>query len=86
MKPTWDWLLTVMDATEAQLRFGASLTHTVDHGQPSGGGHSSSSSTATVGGGANSAVTASVVPLNVYGWYRSACTALLGFFFIVISL
>lgn len=22
LKPTWDWLLTVMDATEAQLRFG----------------------------------------------------------------
>ncbi|XP_025835424.1 E3 ubiquitin-protein ligase hyd-like, partial [Agrilus planipennis] len=27
LKATWDWLLTVMDATEAQLRFGASLTH-----------------------------------------------------------
>ncbi|XP_038209535.1 E3 ubiquitin-protein ligase hyd [Zerene cesonia] len=26
LKPTWDWLVTVMDATEAQLRFGASLT------------------------------------------------------------
>ncbi|KAG8228758.1 hypothetical protein J437_LFUL008199 [Ladona fulva] len=26
LKPTWDWLLTVMDSTEAQLRFGASLT------------------------------------------------------------
>lgn len=30
MKPTWDWLLTVMDATEAQLKFGASLTNTSD--------------------------------------------------------
>lgn len=28
LKATWDWLVTVMDATEAQLRFGASLTTT----------------------------------------------------------
>lgn len=35
MKPTWDWLLTVMDATEAQLRFGASLTHSVEPGHVS---------------------------------------------------
>ncbi|KAK5646050.1 hypothetical protein RI129_004514 [Pyrocoelia pectoralis] len=34
LKPTWDWLLTVMDATEAQLRFGASLTHTADPTHP----------------------------------------------------
>ncbi|VEN44475.1 unnamed protein product [Callosobruchus maculatus] len=30
LKPTWDWLLTVMDATEAQLKFGASLTNSLD--------------------------------------------------------
>lgn len=36
MKPTWDWLLTVMDATEAQLKFGASLTNSLD---PSSPGH-----------------------------------------------
>ncbi|XP_017768727.1 PREDICTED: E3 ubiquitin-protein ligase UBR5 isoform X3 [Nicrophorus vespilloides] len=30
LKQTWDWLLTVMDATEAQLRFGASLTSSTD--------------------------------------------------------
>ncbi|XP_065335384.1 E3 ubiquitin-protein ligase UBR5 isoform X2 [Cloeon dipterum] len=35
LKPTWDWLLTVMDATEAQLRFGASLTSTSDPAHPS---------------------------------------------------
>lgn len=35
LKPTWDWILTVMDATEAQLRFGASLTHTSDPSHPS---------------------------------------------------
>lgn len=34
LKPTWDWILTVMDATEAQLRFGASLTHTTDPSHP----------------------------------------------------
>lgn len=35
LKPTWDWILTVMDATEAQLRFGASLTHSSDPSHPS---------------------------------------------------
>ncbi|KAL3282723.1 hypothetical protein HHI36_005894 [Cryptolaemus montrouzieri] len=30
LKATWDWLLTVMDATEAQLKFGASLTNSLD--------------------------------------------------------
>lgn len=34
LKPTWDWILTVMDATEAQLRFGASLTHSTDPSHP----------------------------------------------------
>lgn len=34
LKPTWEWLLTVMDATEAQLRFGASLTQNADPAHP----------------------------------------------------
>lgn len=34
LKPTWDWLLTVMDATEAQLKFGASLTNSLDLSSP----------------------------------------------------
>lgn len=34
LKPTWDWILTVMDSTEAQLRFGASLTHSTDPSHP----------------------------------------------------
>lgn len=34
MKPTWDWILTVMDSTEAQLRFGASLTDSTDAAHP----------------------------------------------------
>lgn len=55
MKPTWDWLLTVMDATEAQLKFGASLTNSLDLTSPShplntgantGGGRQSQSLTA----------------------------------------
>ncbi|XP_066251195.1 E3 ubiquitin-protein ligase hyd isoform X7 [Euwallacea similis] len=32
LKSTWDWLLTVMDATEAQLKFGASLTNSLENG------------------------------------------------------
>lgn len=27
MRPTWEWLVTIMDATEGQLRFGCSLTN-----------------------------------------------------------
>ncbi|XP_076242470.1 E3 ubiquitin-protein ligase hyd isoform X1 [Calliopsis andreniformis] len=34
LKPTWEWLLTVMDATEAQLRFGVSLTRSADPTHP----------------------------------------------------
>lgn len=34
LKPTWDWILNVMDATEAQLRFGASLTNSTDSSHP----------------------------------------------------
>ena len=34
LKTTWDWILTVMDATEAQLRFGASLTDSADPAHP----------------------------------------------------
>ncbi|XP_055677423.1 E3 ubiquitin-protein ligase hyd isoform X6 [Lutzomyia longipalpis] len=34
LKSTWDWILTVMDATEAQLKFGASLTNSADPSHP----------------------------------------------------
>ncbi|KAK6633415.1 hypothetical protein RUM44_004018 [Polyplax serrata] len=34
LKPTWDWLLMVMDSTEAQLRFGAALTNSSDPNHP----------------------------------------------------
>lgn len=55
LKPTWDWVLNVMDATEAQLRFGASLTHSTDPSHPLHPLHLNSappqaSSTATLSG------------------------------------
>lgn len=31
---TWKWLIKVMDSTEAQLRFGAALTHSSDPQHP----------------------------------------------------
>lgn len=34
LKPVWQWVLSVMDATEAQLKFGASLTNTTDPSNP----------------------------------------------------
>ncbi|XP_053696945.1 E3 ubiquitin-protein ligase hyd isoform X2 [Sabethes cyaneus] len=34
LRPTWEWILTVMEATEAQLRFGASLTDSTDPTHP----------------------------------------------------
>lgn len=34
LKPTWDWLITIMDSTEAQLRFGSSLSSTSDPAIP----------------------------------------------------
>ncbi|XP_060518971.1 E3 ubiquitin-protein ligase UBR5 isoform X3 [Cylas formicarius] len=49
LKPTWDWLLTVMDATEAQLKFGASLTNSFD--LPSPAGHTMNNSGINSGGG-----------------------------------
>lgn len=39
-KPTWDWLMTVLDSTESQLRFGCSLNKRLSGGQ----GHKASSS------------------------------------------
>ncbi|XP_033727140.1 E3 ubiquitin-protein ligase UBR5-like isoform X1 [Pecten maximus] len=34
LKITWEWLVDVMDATEAQLRFGSALSHTTDPANP----------------------------------------------------
>ncbi|KAL4218424.1 E3 ubiquitin-protein ligase ubr5 [Mactra antiquata] len=35
LKPTWDWLITILDSTEAQLRFGSALSNTSDPSNPS---------------------------------------------------
>ncbi|XP_030767956.1 E3 ubiquitin-protein ligase UBR5 isoform X5 [Sitophilus oryzae] len=52
LKPTWDWLLTVMDATEAQLKFGASLTNSLDGtGGPASGAASAQHPTGSSGSG-----------------------------------
>lgn len=40
MKPTWEWLLTVLDSTEAQLKFGSTLSHVTDHSHSIGSIHS----------------------------------------------
>ena len=37
---TWDWLIDIMDSTEAQLRFGAALCHTTDPANPNHPFHS----------------------------------------------
>ncbi|XP_030371392.1 E3 ubiquitin-protein ligase hyd isoform X3 [Scaptodrosophila lebanonensis] len=34
LKPTWDWMFSVMDGTEAQLKFGAYLTNYTDPTHP----------------------------------------------------
>lgn len=57
LKPTWDWLLTVMDSTEAQLRFGAALTQSSDPTHP---GHPLHSSTA----GGSSGISSGAQPLS----------------------
>lgn len=41
LQPTWDWLITVMDSTEAQLRFGCALTSGSNPSHPSHPMHSS---------------------------------------------
>ncbi|XP_054724980.1 E3 ubiquitin-protein ligase UBR5-like isoform X2 [Uloborus diversus] len=41
LRPTWDWLITVMDSTEAQLRFGCALTSGSNPSHPSHPMHSS---------------------------------------------
>jgi hypothetical protein len=35
LKPTWDWLISVMDSTEAQLRFGSVLSSVTSPAHPS---------------------------------------------------
>ena len=44
IKPNWDWLMTVMDSTEAQLRFGSALSNSSDPSHPSHPLHANSRS------------------------------------------
>lgn len=41
LKPTWDWLITIMDSTEAQLRFGSVLSNATNPAHPSHPMHAS---------------------------------------------
>lgn len=70
LKPTWDWVLTVMDATEAQLRFGASLTRTTDPSHPL---HPLHLNTAT----SQTAPAASLSGINVLGGSSQSRTRLI---------
>ncbi|XP_022162662.1 E3 ubiquitin-protein ligase UBR5 isoform X4 [Myzus persicae] len=47
LKPTWDWLMAIMDSTEAQLRFGASLTQSSDPQHPRHPLHSTTTNNTT---------------------------------------
>lgn len=72
LKPVWQWVLSVMDATEAQLKFGASLTNSTDPSNPlhplyhgSGSAPVSSGVVSSGGGsGSSSAATAAGVPAD----------------------
>ena len=63
MRLTWDWLVTVMDATEGQLRFGCSLTSSTGGsasafaGSSAGASASSSGSAGAVGSGSSRSAT-----------------------------
>ncbi|MPC50330.1 E3 ubiquitin-protein ligase UBR5 [Portunus trituberculatus] len=46
LQPTWDWLLSLMDSTESQLRFGRELNQLIEG---SGGGSTSTSTSAPAG-------------------------------------
>ena len=34
LRPNWDWLMTIMDSTEAKLRFGSALANVSDPAHP----------------------------------------------------
>ncbi|XP_069676360.1 E3 ubiquitin-protein ligase UBR5 isoform X2 [Periplaneta americana] len=67
LKPTWDWLLTVMDSTEAQLRFGASLTHSSDPTHPGHPLHQTAGLGLGVAGGIGGLVGSAALSLSVLG-------------------
>lgn len=67
LKPTWNWILTVMDATEAQLRFGASLTNSADPAHPLHPLHSPHHQSAATGTTTTSSSSISIGVLNPDG-------------------
>lgn len=67
LKPTWDWLLTVMDSTEAQLRFGASLTHSSDPNHPGHPLHQAAGLGLGVAGGLGGLLGSAALSLSVLG-------------------
>ncbi|XP_067014137.2 E3 ubiquitin-protein ligase UBR5 isoform X4 [Anabrus simplex] len=67
LKPTWDWLLTVMDSTEAQLRFGASLTHSSDPTHPAHPLHQAAGLGLGVAGGLSGLLGSAALSLSVLG-------------------
>jgi hypothetical protein len=64
LKPTWDWLLTVMDATEAQLRFGVSLTRSADPTHPE---HPLNSAPSLSGGNFTGLLNSAALSLSLQG-------------------
>lgn len=42
--PTWNWMVSIMDSTEAQLRYGSALSSAGDPGHPSHPLHASQNS------------------------------------------
>ena len=51
LRPNWTWLMTVMDSTEAQLRFGSALSNSSDPSHPSHPLYASSRGRGSGGGG-----------------------------------
>lgn len=43
--PTWNWMVSIMDSTEAQLRYGSALASAGDPGHPNHPLHASQNST-----------------------------------------
>ena len=58
MKPNWDWLMTILDSTEAQLRFGSALSSITSDLTGGGGGVVSAHASAAAGGPSGSLVRA----------------------------
>ena len=69
LKMTWDWLLTVMDATEAQLRFGVSLTRSADPAHPE---HPLNNAPSLSGGNFTGLLNSAALSLSLQGTPRTA--------------